>query len=66
MDNLITIDEIAKALRLSKDHVRKAIVVQPDFPKAIRMPTASGDLAGRPRWKEKEFWEWVNTCQVAS
>lgn len=51
---------IGKYLNRSKRHVLERVVIQPTFPKAIRMPKA------QPLWKAKEVIAWVEKYKEAA
>lgn len=49
---------IAACMKLSEAQVRERLAPQPDFPKAIRLPTTSGGR-GHARYRAKEVWAWM-------
>lgn len=57
------INTIAIYLKVSSRHAAERIVVLPDFPKAIRLPSRGGEGIGHPRWKAAEIIEWVEKYQ---
>lgn len=46
---------IAACMKLSEAQVRERLAPQPDFPKAVRLPTASGGR-GHARYRAKDVW----------
>lgn len=52
-------DTIATYLMVTPRQVTERIVVMPDFPNAIRLPTITGSK-GHPRWKAVEVIAWVH------
>lgn len=55
-------DEIARYLKMSKSQVTQRYIPRPDFPRAIRLPTADGHRS-HPRWKAQEVIEWASRHQ---
>lgn len=53
---------IAACMKLSEAQVRERLAPQPDFPKAIRLPTTSGGR-GHARYHAKEVWAWMMKYQ---
>lgn len=53
---------IAACLKLSEAQVRERLAPQPDFPKAIRLPTTSGSR-GHARYRAKEVFAWMMKYQ---
>lgn len=53
---------IAACMKLSEAQVRERLAPQPDFPKAVRLPTASGGR-GHARYRAKEVWAWMMKYQ---
>lgn len=53
---------IAACMKLSEAQVRERLAPQPDFPKAIRLPTTSGGR-GHARYRAKEIWAWMMKYQ---
>lgn len=53
---------IAACMKLSEAQVRERLAPQPDFPKAIRLPTTSGGR-GHARYRAKEVWAWMMKYQ---
>lgn len=53
---------IAACMKLSEAQVRERLAPQPDFPKAIRLPTARGGR-GHARYRAKEVWAWMMKYQ---
>jgi hypothetical protein len=53
---------IAACLKLSEAQVRERLAPQPDFPKAIRLPTATG-ARGHARYRAKEVFAWMMKYQ---
>lgn len=53
---------IAACMKLSEAQVRERLAPQPDFPKAIRLPTASGGR-GHARYRAKDVWAWMMKYQ---
>jgi hypothetical protein len=45
-------------MKLSEGHVRERLASQPDFPKAVRLPTTSGGR-GHARYRAKDVWAWM-------
>lgn len=56
------ISTIAACMKLSEAQVRERLAPQPDFPKAIRLPTTSGGR-GHARYRAKEVWAWMMKYQ---
>lgn len=54
--NLITIDEIAAMLKLSRSHVRDKLIKRGDFPR----PTLSLSQKNR-RWSEPDIESWIQS-----
>lgn len=52
---------VAAYLKVSPKHVLERYSPRPDFPRAIRLPAASGK--GHPRWKALEVIEWAEKHQ---
>lgn len=50
--------EIAAYLKMSERQVTERYAPLPDFPKAYRLPTASGGN-GHPRWRAREVIAWA-------
>lgn len=53
---------IAACMKLSEAQVRERLAPQPDFPKAVRLPTANGGR-GHARYRAKEIWAWMMKYQ---
>ncbi len=53
---------IASCMKLSEAQVRERLAPQPDFPKAVRLPTAGGGR-GHARYRAKEVWAWMMKYQ---
>ena len=53
---------IAACVKLSEAQVRERLAPQPDFPKAVRLPTASGGR-GHARYRAKDVWAWMMKYQ---
>jgi hypothetical protein len=53
---------IAACMKLSEAQVRERLAPQPDFPKAVRLPTASGGR-GHARYRAKDIWAWMMKYQ---
>lgn len=53
---------IAACMKLSEAQVRERLAPQPDFPKAIRLPTTRGGR-GHARYRAKEVWAWMMKYQ---
>jgi hypothetical protein len=53
---------IAAWMKLSESQVRERLAPQPDFPKAIRLPTTSGGK-GHARYRAKEVFAWMMKYQ---
>lgn len=53
---------IAACMKLSEAQVRERLAPQPDFPKAIRLPTSTGGR-GHARYRAKEVWAWMMKYQ---
>lgn len=53
---------IAACMKLSEAQVRERLAPQPDFPKAVRLPTASGGR-GHARYRAKDVWAWMMKYQ---
>lgn len=53
---------IAACMKLSEAQVRERLAPQPDFPKAVRLPTTSGGR-GHARYRAKEVWAWMMKYQ---
>lgn len=56
-------DDIATYLRRDKRTVMEKLACLPDFPKAIKLPSASGGK-GWPLWVAKEVIAWAKGYQV--
>jgi len=54
--------EVAAYLKVGPNQVIERYAPLPDFPKAIRLPTADG-ARGRPRWKACEVIAWAEKYQ---
>ncbi|APZ42647.1 hypothetical protein [Acidihalobacter ferrooxydans] len=61
--DLWSVREIAAYLKRSDAVVRDRIVAIPDFPPAIRLPTASGIGRGQPLWKARDVIAWAENYQ---
>jgi predicted DNA-binding transcriptional regulator AlpA len=57
-DAWIGINEVAEYLSMSRDHVEKHIVSQPDFPRPAR-PRG----VGHPRWLRSDVSAWMRSQQ---
>jgi hypothetical protein len=55
-------DQIAAYLKQDRQTVMKRIICQPDFPRAIRLPSTTGGK-GQPLWKAKEVIAWAESYQ---
>lgn len=55
-------DSIAAYLSVSVPTVLNRYACRPDFPDAIRLPTAGS--RGTPRWNASEIMEWAARYQV--
>jgi len=53
---------IAACMKLSEAQVRERLAPQPDFPKAVRLPTTRGGR-GHARYRAKEVWAWMMKYQ---
>jgi hypothetical protein len=53
---------IAQCLKCSEAQVRERLAPQPDFPKAIRLPTVTGGR-GQPRYRAAEVLNWMMKYQ---
>lgn len=53
---------IAVCLKCSEAQVRERLAPQPDFPKAIRLPTVTGGR-GQPRYRAAEVLNWMMKYQ---
>jgi hypothetical protein len=51
-------EHIARYMKRTVDTVRREIVVQPDFPKPMRIPGAG---KGRALWKAREVVAWLES-----
>lgn len=51
---LWTIADVADYVAMSKSHTAQKVVVQPDFPKPVRVLEN-----GHPRWVSTEVMEWA-------
>jgi len=49
-EELIKTNETAKLLRVSKDHFRKVVKHQPNFPKPLQITPN-----GHPKWRKSEI-----------
>ena len=56
-------DDVATYLRRDKRTVMEKLACLPDFPKAIKLPSASGGK-GWPLWVAKEVIVWAKGYQV--
>lgn len=59
---LWNIDDIAIYLKRNRKTVMGRVVYHPDFPKAIRLPSATGGRA-QPLWKATEVIRWAESYQ---
>lgn len=59
-----TSQQIADYLKCSPRHAIERYACLPDFPRAIRLPSAGG--RSRPRWYADEVIAWVEKYQVAA
>jgi hypothetical protein len=50
---------IAAYLKCSVGHVQQRIVILPDFPEAIRLPSAGSKRGGQPLWKAAQVIAWA-------
>ena len=62
MSELWTISDIAVFLKKSRQAVYASVLPIPDFPKAIRLPSAGGKRL-HPLWKADEIYKWVTKYQ---
>jgi hypothetical protein len=53
---------IADCLKCSEAQVRERLAPQPDFPKAVRLPTATGGR-GQARYRATEVINWMMKYQ---
>ncbi|WP_036170393.1 hypothetical protein [Massilia sp. 9096] len=53
---------IASCMKLSEAQVRERLAPQPDFPKAVRLPTTTGGK-GHARYRAKEVFAWMMKYQ---
>lgn len=53
---------IAQCLKLSEAQVRERLAPQPDFPKAVRLPTSTGGR-GHARYRAKDVLSWMMKYQ---
>jgi len=53
-------ETIGSYLKMSASQVLQRFAPLPDFPKAIRLPTAGGGRS-HPRWKANEVIEWAES-----
>ncbi len=53
---------IASCMKLSEAQVRERLAPQPDFPKAVRLPTTNGGR-GHARYRAKDVWAWMMKYQ---
>jgi len=53
---------IARVLKRSESMVRNRLICLPDFPKAIRLPVASGGR-GQPLYRATEVLKWIGKYQ---
>jgi hypothetical protein len=53
---------IAACMKLSEAQVRERLAPQPDFPKAVRLPTTTGGR-GHARYRAKDVWAWMMKYQ---
>ena len=56
------ISTIAACLKCSEAQVRERLAPQPDFPKAIRLPTITGGR-GQARYRAAEVLKWMMKYQ---
>lgn len=54
-------ETIATYLKVSKKQVLERYAPLPDFPRAIRLPAATGK--GHPRWKASDVIDWAEKYQ---
>ena len=64
-DRLWKMQDIAEYMAVSMDHVKRRIVCLPDFPPAIRLPSAGGGK-GHPRWKPEEVRDWLESYRESA
>jgi hypothetical protein len=62
MSELWTVSDIATFLKRSRQAVYASVLPIPDFPKAIRLPSAGGKRL-HPLWKADEVSKWVERYQ---
>lgn len=55
-------DEIAAYLKRDRRTVMEKLACLPNFPKAIRLPSATGGK-GQPLWKAREVIKWAESYQ---
>lgn len=53
---------IAACMKLSEAQVRERLAPQPDFPKAVRLPTSTGGR-GHARYRAKDVCAWMMKYQ---
>lgn len=60
-DRLWSVADIAAYLNRSKVTIQQRVVCKPDFPKAVRIPTASGKVG--PLWYKEEVLRYIRKHQ---
>ena len=60
--DLWDVETIARVFKRSETQVRNRMICLPDFPKAIRLPAASGGRS-RPLYRATEVLEWTRKYQ---
>jgi hypothetical protein len=63
--DLWSVAEIADYLKCSERHVIEHYASRPDFPNAIRLPSASGIRRGHPRYRAQDVMAWVSKWETA-
>jgi len=59
-------ETIALYLKRSQQQVRERVACLPTFPKAIRLPIASGERAAHPLFRASEVIAWAESHQEPS
>lgn len=65
IEPLWTTEECAQYIRVSRRQFQDRIMVLPDFPKPMRLPTLKGGR-GHPRWKREEILSWTEQQREAA
>lgn len=58
-DSLLDVQDVASLLKVSARYVSENYAQLPNFPKAIRLANATGNL-GQPRYRRGDVIAWIN------